>query len=262
MRVLLLGSSNDTGSWVRQTEKKHVLAGERLEAELGEPVEWVVKGVWPTPELPGLVERWVEESQPDLVYVNTGSYWFLYRSVPLRVERLLGRVGGERLGDAGARVAKSKRWAYNAPFRFTRRVLQATIGGDTNFTTQQVIDRMSDCVRIAARAEGAVVVVKGPHGKARLSARKRAFERDERERLKLHKALEDLCAELHVTYDGVGEGGVRNQPAFLGGTTVGDGLHANEVRHVHEADVLYQGIRAGIVAAGRLGPAASGHQAT
>ena len=40
MRVLLLGSSNDTGSWVRQTEKKHVLAGERLEAELGEPVEW------------------------------------------------------------------------------------------------------------------------------------------------------------------------------------------------------------------------------
>ena len=116
------------------------------------------------------MERWVEESQPDLVYVNTGSYWFLYRSVPLRVERLLGRVGGERLGDAGARVAKSKRWAYNAPFRFTRRVLQATIGGDTNFTTQQVIDRMSDCVRIAARAEGAVVVVKGPHGKARLSA--------------------------------------------------------------------------------------------
>jgi len=262
VRVLLLGSSNDTGSWVRQTEKKHVLAGERLEAELGEPVEWVVKGVWPTPELPGKVAEWVAESQPDVIYLNTGSYWFLYRSVPTRVKRLLRRVGGESLGEAGARAAKSERWAHNRAFRGLRKVLQETIGGDTFFTTQQVIDRVSECLRVAVREEGAVVVVKGPHGKARLSARKRAFERDERERLKLHKALEDLCAELHVTYDGVGEGGVRNQPAFQGGTTVGDGLHANEVRHVHEADVLYQGIRAGIVAAGRLGPAASGHQAT
>ena len=252
VRVLFLGSSNDTGNWVGHAQKKHVLAGERLGEDLGEPVEFVVRGIWPTADLPEKVGEWIRDAEPDVIYLNTGSYWFLYRSVPLRVKRLLGRLGGQAAGDAGFRIAKSERWAHNAIFRTARRALQNTIGGDTHFTTQQVIDRMSECVRVAARSEGAVVVVKGPHGKSRYTDRKRQFERDERERLKLHAAMEQLCAQLHVTYDGVGEGGVRHQAAYQRGTTTGDGLHANEIRHRHEADVLYEGIREGLVAAGRL----------
>ncbi len=250
MRILFLGSSNDAGNWVAPTQKKHVLAGTRLEEEWGEPVEWVVKGIWPTEDLPQHVQEWVEESQPDVVYLNTGSYWFLYRSVPNRVKRLLGKVGGERVGEAGARIARSERWAHNRAFRGLRKVLQETIGGDTYFTTQQVIDRMSECLRVAVRSEGTIVVVKGPHGKSRYSARKRQFERDERERMKLHTALEQLCAQLHATYDGVGEGGVRHQEAYQKGTTAGDGLHANARRHAHEADVLYAGIRRALEVAG------------
>ena len=257
MRILFLGSSNDAGNWVAPTQKKHVLAGARLEEDLGEPVEWVIRGIWPTGDLPAHVEEWIAESQPDVVYLNTGSYWFLYRSVPDRVKRVLGKVGGKRVGEAGARIARSPRWAHNAPFRLLRKVLQETIGGDTYFTTQQVIDRMSECVRVAARAEGTVLVVKGPHGKSRHSSRKRAFERDERERLKLHAALEQLCAQVHATYDGVGEGGLRHLPAYQRGTTVGDGLHANAVRHAYEADGLYGGIRQGLVGAGRLGGASA-----
>lgn len=252
MRVLFLGSSNDAGNWVLPTQKKHVIAAQRLEAELGEPVEFIVKGIWPTEDLHKRIEAWIEESRPDVIYLNTGSHWFLYRSVPDRVKRLLGKVGGERIGEAGARIARSERWAYNAPFRALRKFLQETIGGDTYFTTQQVIERMSECLRVSVRSEGTVVVVKGPHGKRRYSSRKRAFERDERERLKLHAALERLCAQLHATYDGVGEGGVRDQPAYQKGTTAGDGLHANAIRHAHEADVLYAGIRRGLEAAGRL----------
>ncbi len=260
MRVLLLGSSNDTGQWFEGGKKKHEIAQERLEADLGEPVEFVVKGIWPTEDLPGLVEGWIEKHQPDVIYLNTGSYWFLYRSVPLRVKRLLGRVGGEAVGNAGFRVAKSERWAFNPAFRAVRRVLQNTIGGDTNFTTQQVIDRMSECTRIAVRREGAVVVVKGPHGKARHTDRPRQFRRDERERMKLHHALETLCAQLHVTYDGVGEQAVRHLPAYGRGTTVGDGTHANAIRHAHEAEGFYSAIRAGLEASGRLGPAAALNQ--
>lgn len=252
MRVLFLGSSNDTGNWVAPTQKKHVMAGNRLETDLGEPVEWVVKGIWPTEDLPQHLAGWVEDSQPDVIYINTGSYWFLYRSVPLRVKRLLGRLGGETAGNAGFRVARSERWAHNAVFRGIRKALQETIGGDTHFTTQQVVNRVTECIRVAARAEGAVVVVKGPHGKVRHSVRERRFRKDEAERLKLHYALEQLCAQLHVTYDGVGEGGVRDQPAYQRGTTTGDGLHANDIRHAHEADGLYRGIRAGLEAAGRV----------
>jgi hypothetical protein len=252
VRILLLGDSNDTGSWVEERARKRVLVQERLAADLGEPVEWVVKGIWPNPDLPALVERWVSESQPDLVYVNTGSYWFLYRSVPLRVKRVLRRFGGESVGEAGAKVARSRKWAHNAVFRGIRKVLTNTIGGDTNFTTQEVIDRMSDCIRIAARVEGTVVVVKGPKGKARYSRTERGFRRDEAERMKLHNALDKLCKQLHITYDGVGEGGVRDTAAYRRGTTIGDGLHADAELHVHEAGELYRGIHQGLVEAGRL----------
>jgi hypothetical protein len=255
MRILFLGSSNDAGDWVPPTQKKHILAGARLEEDLGEPVEWIVRGIWPREDLPKRVEAWIEESKPDVIYLNTGSHWFLYRSVPDRVKRLLGKVGGERLGDAGARIARSPRCAHNRPFRALRKVLQETIGGDTYFTTQQVIDRMSECLRVSVRSEGAIVVVKGPLGKRRYSSRKRAFERDERERLKLHAELERLCTQLHATYVGVGEGGVRNEAAYRKGGTVGDGLHANASLHSYEADGLYAGIRKGLEAAGRLEPA-------
>jgi hypothetical protein len=252
VRVLLLGSSDDTGQWFEGGKKKHEIARERLESDLGEPVEFIVKGIWPTADLPGIVEGWVAKYEPDVIYLNTGSYWFLYRSVPLRVKRLLGRVGGEAAGRAGFRVAESKRWAHNAVFRMLRRVLQDTIGGDTHFSCQEVIERMSECARVAVRREGAVVVVKGPHGKDRYSRNTREFRRDERERLKLHNALETLCGQLHITYDGVGAEAVRHLPAYGRGTTVGDGLHANHIRHEFEAEGLYRGIRRGLEAAGRV----------
>lgn len=255
VRVLLLGSSNDTGEWFEGGKKKHEIAQERLSAELGEPVEFVAKGIWPTEDLPAIVAGWVAKYEPDVVYLNTGSYWFLYRSVPLRVKRLLGRVGGDAAGDAGFRFADSKRWAYNAVFRAIRRVLQDTVGGDTHFTTQQVIDRMTACARVAVRREGTVVVVKGPHGKARHTRNPRKFRRDEQERLKLHTALETLCEQLHITYDGVGAEAVRHLPAYRRGTTVGDGLHANAERHKFEAEGLYTGIRRGLETAGRIAPA-------
>lgn len=252
VRVLLLGDSNDTGQWFEGGKKKHEIVQERLAADLGEPVEFVVKGVWPTAELPRLVERWVAQCEPDVIYLNTGSHWFLYRSVPLRVKRLLGRVGGEAAGRAGFRIAESKRWSHNAVFRGLRRLLQQTVGGDTHFSTDEVIERISECVRIAVRREGAVVVVKGPHGKRRYSRSARGFARDERERLRFHRELESLCGQLHVTYDGVGAEAVRHLPEYGRGTTVGDGLHGNAVRHSYEAERLYGAIRRSLAAAGRV----------
>ena len=107
-------------------------------------------------------------------------------------------------------------------------------------------------MRTAARAEGTVVVVKGPHGKRRLSAREKDFRRDERERLKLHSALESLCAQLHVTYDGVGEGGVRGTSAYQRRPKTGDRMHADTELHSFEAETLYNGLHRGLIEAGRL----------
>jgi len=257
MRVLLLGSSNDEGQWFEGGKKRHELAGEKLEAELGEPVEFVVKAIWPDEGLSDVVAKWIAKYEPDIVYLNTGSYWFIYRSVPLRLQRLLGKAG-PAVGSAGFRFADSKRWAHNAVFRAVRRTAQATIGGDTHFTPEQVIQRITDCIRVSVRQEGIAVVVKGPHGKSTHSLSKRCQARDNRIRLRVHKAFEAACAQHHVAYDGH-ETPVRliERRAFGRGTTVGDGLHGNEIRHEHEGDVMYRGLRMALEMAGRWPEAAS-----
>lgn len=251
MKVLLLGSSNDEGQWFAGGKKRHELAAERLEADLGEPVEFIVKSIWPNENIASVVEGWMRKYRPDVVYLNTGSYWYLYRSVPLRMQRVLGKFGVV-VGNAGFRFADSKRWAHNALFRTIRRVLQDTIGGDTHFTADEVVERMTECLRVCVRPEGVAVVMKGPHGRDRYTRWKGRFARDEATRLRVHRELEAACRQLHVTYDGVGEGGVRHQPAYGRGTTVGDGLHGNALRHEFEGDVLYRGLRQALEDAGRL----------
>lgn len=248
MKMLFLGNSNDAGDWFEGGKKRHEIIAERLEEEFGEPVEVTVKSLWPNENLPGRVAEWIEKSQPDLIYITMSGYWFLYRSVPLRVQRIMGTMG-DRVGDAGFRAAESKRWSHNAVFRGTRKALQETIGGDTHFTPQQVIDCMSEVVRTAVRHEGAVVVVKGPHGKKQYSHTPRAAARDERKRRKVHLAMKSLCAQLHVPYEGA-ETPVFRDPSYVKGLTVGDGLHSTAERHALEAEPLFETLRSALVAAG------------
>src|SRR5262245_22723614 len=127
----MLGSSQDTGQWFEGGKKRHEIVQERLEQEFGEAVEFVIRPYWPTEQMPVLLERWVGEANPDMVYINVTAFPFAYESLPLRARRLLGRLG-PGVGDAGLRFAGSKRWSHNAIFRTLRRCGQATIGGDTH----------------------------------------------------------------------------------------------------------------------------------
>lgn len=259
MHLLFLGNSNDAGTWFEGGKKRHELVAERLQAEFGEPVEVTVKTLWPSAELPGIVAGWVQKTQPDLIYIDTASFWFLYRSVPLRVQRLLGKAG-PKVGQAGFKVANSKRWSHNVLFRKVRGALQLTIGGDSHFTADEVQERISECIRIAVRAENAVVAVKGPHGKFNRARTKRGFLKDEKKRLRVHHAWQTLCDQLHVTYEG------RIDPALYEtdyrATTVGDGLHSDATRHALDSESLFQTLRAALIKAGhvpvgRAGPAAA-----
>lgn len=247
MRLLFLGNSNDAGTWFEGGKKRHEIVAERLEAEFGEPFDVTVKTLWPSAELPTIVAGWVEKYRPDLIYIDTASFWFLYRSVPLRVQRLLGKAG-PKVGEAGFKVANSKRWSHNALFRKTRGFLQATIGGDTHFTADEVQERISECIRIAVRAENAAVAVKGPHGKLNHARTKRGFLKDEKKRIRVHRAWEALCEQLHVTYEG------KLNPALYETDyrkhTVGDGLHSDATRHALDSESLYQTLRAALISAG------------
>jgi hypothetical protein len=172
-----------------------------LEKQIARPVTLVTKPIWPSEELPEIVEKWVGREQPDLVWLNTSAYWFTYESVPLRLKNRLGRVG-TAVSEAGLRAGKDSRFANSATFRQVRRLLQLTIGGDTQLTPQQVVERQSRCARTIVRDERVVLVMEGPRGRGNYHASKRAEHRAERKRQYVHKGLRKVAGELRCSYYG------------------------------------------------------------
>lgn len=241
MRLLFLGNSNDAVQWFDQGPKRHELLRDMLAAEFNEPVEVIARGIWPTSGMPAAVGRWLDEYHPDVVYLNVVSFWFQYESVPLRVKRILGRLG-PAVGDAGFKLAESKRWSHNAVFRSVRRLAQATIGGDTHFTPDEVIERISETIRIVLRNEGVLLVVKGPRAITRHGVTRRQQRRNEARRLKIHHSLKRLCEQLHVFYDG-SEAPLYETAPRPRGTRVGDGLHSNARGHANSAEETFELIR-------------------
>ena len=241
VKVLILGNSQDTGSFVREEAKRHLIIRDRLAAEFGEPVEVLVRNAWPNPGMVRYVMKAVEEAQPDLVYVNVIAYPFCYESTPLRVKRIFGKVGGQKAGDAGMRIADSRKWAHNAVFRGLRRLGQSTLGGDTHFTPEEVLQRYEELIRVLLRREGMVVAVKGPMAPQQYGSR-RSLARQEERRMRVHRPLEEFCARHHVFYAGL-EVPLHVTRPIRKGTTVGDGLHANEEGHKDFVETHYVPIR-------------------
>lgn len=241
MKVLVLGNSNDTGNFVPNEVKRHVQMREMLAAEFGEPVEVVVRHVWPNDRMVDWVLAGVEETQPDMVYVNVTNYPYSYESTPLKVRRIFGKVGGEAVGDAGLRMAGSPKWSHNAVFRGIRRVAQATIGGDTHFTPEEVAERYERLIRALLRQEGTVIAVKGPMGKSK-KATARATARAEQRRQLVHGRLKQLCQQLHVYYAG-SEKPYHDVKPTPKGTRIGDGLHSNAAGHRISADEHFECVR-------------------
>ena len=240
VKLLYLGDSNDVDAWFEGGAKRHEILRDRLEAEFGEPVEVTVKNIWPDERMVSVIGRWLAESEPDAVYVNVTSYPFAYESLPLRLRRVLGHFG-PAVRDAGLRLADSKRWAHNAVFRTIRRWGQATVGGDTHFTCDQVIERFSEAIRLIGRAEGTCLIVKGPKGSSHTGITGREQRRKEIKRLYVHHALEDLCQRLHIDYSGSETPLWRSRQRR--GMTAGDGLHANAMGHADLAEGVVQSVR-------------------
>lgn len=241
VKLLLLGNSNDTGDWFEDGPKRHEILRDRLTAEFGEPVEVVARGLWPNEKMVPLIKRWLDETEFDAVYMNVTSFPFAYESLPLRFKRILGPLG-PAIGDAGLRFADSKRWSHNAVFRTVRRWGQATVGGDTHFTCDEVVDRFSEVIRVIIRREGTFVIVKGPRGRQKTGITRREHRRKEAKRLYVHQALQSLCEQLHVHYIG------RETPLWRErqsprGTKIGDGLHSNASGHADLADALFANVR-------------------
>lgn len=224
MKVLRLGQSDQRIPGVPDSSRTWFVAQEVLAAAIGEPVETVLREIWPQPSLPDLVDRWIERYQPDLVFMKTTDYWVCTQSVPLRLQRRFGKVG-RKAGDLGKRAADVPRIAHTRLFHAGRLVLLRTIGGDRYFEPADVVATLEACLRRIVAHETVVPVVSGtvgmlhpPYG---WGGEKAAIER----RTAVHEGMARVCGQLHIAY--TGRGGVIPKDEYAG-LVGGDGLHRNE----------------------------------
>lgn len=220
MKILRLGNSQDFVG-VDPAFSRESLLCSGLEAELGEPVEMVTKRAWPTERLPLLLRGWLEEEEPDVVFLQVPSYWFMYESVPLKLQRRLGRLG-VAVGKRGQALADVSWLAHNRVFRTGRKLLTRVIGGEANFTAEEVIERMTAVVREVVRHEGVVLHVQGPPSDAHYGHSRRAMARLEQSRQQVTQKLAELCAAYRVSFRGYP---VPTWQTGEGPKSGGDGVH-------------------------------------
>ena len=224
MRVLRLGNSEDTSPGIPDEARAWYFAGKRLEEVSGEPVETVLRPIWPGRELPALLDGWLDDHQPDVVFIKVTWFWYAYESVPRRIERLLGRAG-KPIAKAGLGAAKKPRLARNRAFKLGRRMAHRVIGGDTPFDSSQVLEVMEACIRKVIARENIVLVVKGTGGaKQDVEALAGFYGRFTTRRLEVEGGIERLCKSLHVTYVGVPPRPPGEKQDLKGG----DGLHQGQ----------------------------------
>ena len=245
MRVLFLGNSNEALDLAPGVPRRHEIMERELAAEFGS-CEVVTKPAWPNEGFPKVLERWIGEIKPDVVYLNVAEYWCLYESIPLRLERNAGRLG-KRLAAAGTKVAETPVLSHNRVFRMLRQTGQSVVAGAVYFSPEEVVERVMECVRVCLRDEGLAVVVDGQRGRRPHATTKRWRERVEARRQFVHVRLKAECARLHVVYGGDDVPQWKWHPEGMDGHR--DGLHQGAAGQVWMANEAIALIREAVGAA-------------
>jgi hypothetical protein len=160
MKVLWLGNSDDVGLVLPGAARRSIeIAQQQLEQDIGEGVEVVGRVIWPSPNLPDLVGEWMVRYEPDVVMLKINGYWYLYPSVPLRLERALGRFVGRSIGAAGQKTAEIRWLAHTRAYHALRRLARRTVGASTYFSPEEIADLAERCIRRGLQQEHVGVVV-------------------------------------------------------------------------------------------------------
>ena len=160
MRLLFLGNSDDLNPETPEERRAPHLCAQFLSEATGQPCDVIARAIWPSPDLPDLIDRWLDRYEPDLVLFKITWFWYGYESVPIRIERVLGRLG-RPIAAVGLRAAATPTVGHSRPFKFGRRMAHRLIGGDSPFTPKQVIEITELCLRRIIAREGTIVVAKG-----------------------------------------------------------------------------------------------------
>jgi hypothetical protein len=228
MRILRLGNSDDLNPAIPVEDQGWYIAQQLISANLGEPVETKLRAIWPGAELPGLVDEWIDEYQPDLVFLKVTWFWYAYESVPRRIERIFGRAG-KPVARAGLNATKKPRLVSHPAFKLGRRAAHRVIGGDTPFPSSQVLAVMQETIRRVLAREDIALLVKGTgDGRGPKDNIPGSHERFTKRRTEVEGTIERFCQGLHVPYIGTGRNPTAEQRMDL---KQGDGLHRGAPSH-------------------------------
>lgn len=202
MRILRIATSDDTLPTVDDAERGYRIVEQALAAETGRSTETICREGWPDPRLPTVIDRWIDNLQPDIVFLRVSSFWFTYESVPLKLQR--SWIGPPARFAARAGFASAARpWPGNtSAFNAGRNVLRRAIGSAIYFTPEQVIESMAVCIRRILQHENVVLIVRGPLIAETAGCSAAVQARAEERRRAVDSAVARLCAELHVHYTG------------------------------------------------------------
>lgn len=232
MQILWLSTSNDINPRIPEDQRAPAVAKRRLEQATGLSFDVEVRKMWPTPDLPPRVDRWLDRYEPDIVFIIVPSYWNTWESLHRKFQRrvpLLGRL----LAAAGDKASGTPWLSENSVYRALRRSDLRVLGGEPLFTSKEVSHRMEEVIRLVLAREETVVAVRGPTNPNDSTISAAGFARAERRRKLLHRSLKQLCEELHVSYVGWDE------PLYLDANAdhvVGDAIHIDTATHVAEGE--------------------------
>ena len=221
MKILRLGNSEDVSPGIADSERAWYLSARLIEDAIGEPVETVVRPIWPGHELPGIVDGWINEHQPDMVFMKVTWFWYGYESVPRRIERIFGRPG-KPVARAGLKASKNQQLSTNGAFKLSRKLAHRIIGGDTQYHTGQVLEVMEQTIRRVVARENIALLVKGSGtSREKGDGVDGSWAKYSTRREFVEGGVERLCRELHVPYIS----SPQSPPSVKRELKVGDGIH-------------------------------------
>ena len=161
MRILRLSTSDDLHPSVPDELRGYRIVERTVAAETGEPVETILREIWPEANLPDVVGAWLDRYEPDIVFLRVSSFWASYQSVPLKLRRSRLGAPGRALARAGFAAAEVPRVGHSRAFIAFRDAARRVIGGATYFTPEEVIERLTLTMRRVLRREGVLLIVRG-----------------------------------------------------------------------------------------------------
>jgi hypothetical protein len=200
VKVLRIATSNDSHHALPLEERGWYIAGQMLSDAAGEPVETIVRSCWPTETFPPLLERWLNELDPDIVLIQVNNFWYAHDSIPLWFERKFGRAG-KKLTDVGLKAGKQKWFAESRPYIAAHRTFLRVMPAATHFTIEQVASCMEEAIRRVIAHEGPVLLVRGNDDWAKHPLTGRRHNNLNRSRNReMTRRMAEICERYRVPY--------------------------------------------------------------